>query len=240
VSQTEQTYGGPRIVMPDDDSSGGPPASPGRDVSEELLDGHVAEASDVDQPTTPRGGHAADPHVDRAGAHAESPGGLPLTQTGVFEPVTDAVVQLHSPKFSTSERERQAQFRATDHEAAYEGEVVRRYRAEDPPLYAPAEWKERVRAELDKRGVSQRDMAKAIGASPAGVSQALGETQHASKFVRAICAYLEIPEPMHEVDPEDLALLDALHTIERADPEISEHYRALILALAKSRGSKKP
>lgn len=231
--------------MPDDDASGGLPRPPrggggGDVVGEELLDGHVAEPGDVGQATGPGGSRATDPHVDRAGANAEPPGGLALTQTGVFEPVSDADVQLHAPKFSTSEREGQAEFRASDQEEEYDGEVVRRYRPEDPPLYAPSEWKERVRVELEKKGVSQRDMAKAIGASAAGVSQALSETQHASKFVRAICAYLAIPEPMHEVDPEDLALLDALHAIERNDPKIAEHYRGLILEMAKLRGDKKP
>jgi transcriptional regulator with XRE-family HTH domain len=244
------------------DSPGLPGASDGAatslldDRAEEGLQRDATSLGDVVEPpalrlVTPP--IPALPMGDRGGGDGELLGELGLGQTGRQAEVSDAVTDGHVISLSNSKDDGQGESSASKGDVAYE-EEVRRYRPGDPPLFAPPDWKQRVRDELKKRGISQEKLARDIGATSGGISQLLGvaSLQHSSKFVIAISAYLDWPVPVQEVTPEDaraldaikanpddLKVLEALRTIEDADPKIAESLRTLILDAAAARRERK-
>jgi transcriptional regulator with XRE-family HTH domain len=68
-------------------------------------------------------------------------------------------------------------------------------RPTDPYEPIDEDWQKKVRAELKRRGWTQKRLADEIGCSQGGVSGMLKKGQPTSRLVRATCAVLNVPKP---------------------------------------------
>lgn len=99
------------------------------------------------------------------------------------------------------------------------------------------EWKAKVRAALDLNAEAGRvpanpkDLARLLGADPAGIYRMLRPGQLGSKYVRPVCKLLGLDEPTSAtVDDEWTGLVNELRA---ASPEDQEHALAVLRTFVK-------
>ncbi len=108
--------------------------------------------------------------------------------------------------------------------------MARQRRPRDGYLPVDDPWKVAVHALLEKRGISQAELARKIGASPGSITLLFKPETYQSRLVRAVHKFLDLGPP-----PEAATITerdDAKRRLDRIWADLTPEDRGVLLGLA--------